>query len=70
VSKKKKNRAKRLAVYHANLRKAELREAEDRRLGIRETVDPLRSVFGLVARAKSSDAKIVPGGLPTVGKKR
>jgi hypothetical protein len=71
--KKKKNpaiRAKRLAVYHENLRRAELREADDRRLGIRERVHPLRSIFGRVAKSKSSGAKIVPGGLPELGKKR
>jgi hypothetical protein len=63
-------RAKRLAVYYENLAKAEKQEAEDRRPGITEQVDPLRSVFGGLPKKAQKSGKILQGGLPELGKRR
>jgi hypothetical protein len=67
---KKPGRAKRLAIYHQNLAKAEKQEAEDRRRGIREKLHPLRSVFGVLPKKAERGSKILQGGLPELGKRR
>ena len=65
-----KRRAKRLAVYHRNLAKAEKQEREDRRRGITEKVDPLRSIFGSLPMKAKNGGKILQAGLPELGKRR
>ncbi|HEY4878863.1 MAG TPA: hypothetical protein VIH97_07060 [Candidatus Acidoferrales bacterium] len=65
-----KRRAKRLSVYYENLAKAAEQEAEDRRRGIREKVDPLRSVFGSLPEKAQKGSKILQGGLPELGKRK
>ena len=69
-ARKLKNRAKRLAVYHKNLANAEKREAEDRRLGITEKTDPLRSIFGSLPKKAGKGGRIIQGGLPELGRHR
>jgi hypothetical protein len=65
-----KRRANRLAVYYRNCAKAEKREAQDRRNGITEEPDPLRSVFGGLPKKARKGGKILHGGLPELGKHR
>lgn len=70
---RKRKRRPGLEIYRRNLMRANQLEADDRRKGISEKPDPLRSGFGNLPgkshKARGID-KIVQGGLPGSGKRQ